>query len=292
MKEQRLLFLLLLTSISLSAQVKGVVLDSISGKPIAYTNIWVENENIGTTSEENGTFSLDIKEEKNIIFSALGYETKTLKSTEIAKVSLVQKVYELEEVILEMPKQTKEIEIGNSIKRFYLPESQKIPWIFAKKFNLDDENPDVKFVKDLIFYTYSEVEYGKFRARVYDIKDNGLPGEDLIYDEIIVNVKRGKKKTIVNVSKYNIQIPKEGIIVGFESLIIEENKCLQKAREFKSKKVIEIDNFSPHILYYYSDKEISYASRINKWTKQLFSMYSNRDKKEILAPAINITLTN
>jgi CarboxypepD_reg-like domain len=41
---------------SLQAQIKGVVEDSLTGKPIPYVNIWVENENIGTTSEENGTF--------------------------------------------------------------------------------------------------------------------------------------------------------------------------------------------------------------------------------------------
>jgi len=36
---------------SLSAQIKGVVKDSLSGEPIPYVNIWVENETIGTTSE-------------------------------------------------------------------------------------------------------------------------------------------------------------------------------------------------------------------------------------------------
>ena len=34
------------------SQLKGVVKDSISGQPIPYVNIWVENENIGTTSEQ------------------------------------------------------------------------------------------------------------------------------------------------------------------------------------------------------------------------------------------------
>jgi hypothetical protein len=36
------------------SQIKGIVLDE-SNKPIPYVNIW-ENENIGTTSEENGSF--------------------------------------------------------------------------------------------------------------------------------------------------------------------------------------------------------------------------------------------
>jgi hypothetical protein len=35
----------------LSAQIRGVVKDSISGEPIPYVNIWVDGETIGTISE-------------------------------------------------------------------------------------------------------------------------------------------------------------------------------------------------------------------------------------------------
>ena len=70
---------------SLSAQIRGVVKDSISGEPIPYVNIWVENETIGTTSEVNGRFSLDIKEEKVLFFSALGYETKKSSNSKTKK---------------------------------------------------------------------------------------------------------------------------------------------------------------------------------------------------------------
>ena len=286
------ILLLLLIPLSLSAQVKGIVLDSISGKPIAYVNIWVETENIGTTSEENGTFLLEIKEEKNLVFSALGFETRILKSTEIEKVSLYPKVYEMPEVVLEIPKRTKEIEVGNSKKRFYLAESQIVSWIFAKKIDLDSLDVSLKFLKQIIYFTNSEVQNGKFRIRIFNLDIKGKPLADLLMEEIIVLVKKGKQKNIVDVSKFNIEIPKEGILVGFESLIIEENKYFQKARVYKTNKTIKINNYSPHILYHYSNKEISYASRINKWTKQLFSMYANRDEKEVLAPAINVILTN
>ncbi len=40
----KVILLLFLSSISLSAQTKGVVKDSLTGKPIPYVNIWVENE--------------------------------------------------------------------------------------------------------------------------------------------------------------------------------------------------------------------------------------------------------
>jgi hypothetical protein len=39
-------------------------------------NIWADGEKIGTTSEMDGSFVLDVKEEKVLVFSALGYEIK------------------------------------------------------------------------------------------------------------------------------------------------------------------------------------------------------------------------
>jgi hypothetical protein len=96
---------------SLSAQIKGVVKDSISGEPIPYVNIWVENEAIGTTSETDGSFTLEIKGEKILVFSALGYETKRITSN-IQTVVLKPKVMELKEVIVEQPKFKKKLKLG------------------------------------------------------------------------------------------------------------------------------------------------------------------------------------
>ena len=56
------LFFFFLFSLSLSAQIKGVVTDSLSGKPIPFVSVWSENQNIGTTSEEDGTFTINTNE--------------------------------------------------------------------------------------------------------------------------------------------------------------------------------------------------------------------------------------
>ena len=79
MKKKKLLWLVLLIGSVVSAQVSGIVVDEYN-KPISYVNIWVENENIGTTSEENGTFSINATGNKNLIFSALGYDKKRVKT--------------------------------------------------------------------------------------------------------------------------------------------------------------------------------------------------------------------
>lgn len=69
MKENRFLILFLLCFTSIFAQIKGKVVDE-NNQPIPYVNIGVQNEALGTTSEEDGSFYLPLKEtKKNCVFS-------------------------------------------------------------------------------------------------------------------------------------------------------------------------------------------------------------------------------
>ncbi|WP_192822392.1 carboxypeptidase-like regulatory domain-containing protein [Rufibacter sp. LB8] len=57
-------------------QITGTVVDKVTGKPVAYANIWLENEDVGVTSTEAGAFSLGDKATagKVLVVSCLGYE--------------------------------------------------------------------------------------------------------------------------------------------------------------------------------------------------------------------------
>ena len=93
--------LFFLISFCTFSQTKGVVKDSITNKPISFVNIWVENENSGATSEENGEFTIHTSEKsKKLIFSALGFEKKTIKITEASLVKLKPIEYQLDEVVI------------------------------------------------------------------------------------------------------------------------------------------------------------------------------------------------
>lgn len=294
MIEKRLVWVLLLISQFTFSQIKGVIKDSISGNPIPYVNIWVEDENIGTTSEEDGTFSIKISDEsKNLIFSTIGFETKKYTAVNTSNVVLKPTVYQLEDVVISKLKNTKLIEIGDSKKRFYLPEPQTTPWIFARKINFDESNPDARFLKTLIYYTKSELDSAKFRVRVFSVSKKDFPEEDLLSKEIIVQVKKGKHKTKVDLSSYKIEVPKEGIIVGFESLLIEENRYTEKFGLPKSNKIVKTDNYDPHIFYQYINSESSYTFGKGRWIKQ--QMYMNREwhkEKTVIAPVIKAVLSN
>ena len=289
----RLFLLFLSFSVSVSAQIKGVVKDSLTGKPIPYVNIWVANENIGTTSEENGQFILNINPKNQmLLFSSIGFETIKKQISDCQKVILKPIIIKLDEVVISKPKNTKLIEIGNSKKRFYLPEPQVVPWILARKFQIDVNNNELKYVKEIIFFTKSDVDNGIFRARIFEVKKDSMPGADLISEEIIISTKKGEHKTIVDISKYKLQIPKEGIVVAFESLLLDQNKYYDEVVSVNPNKKYKVLNYAPHIMYFYNDLMETYTIRSSKWGR--FTAEYNKKHKEIKVPipAINLILTN
>lgn len=103
---QKFLLLLILISANLSAQVAGKVTD-INGEPLPYVNIYLQDSYTGTTSNDDGNYSLNISEngEYRIIFQFLGYKsiTKIIAPTSfphILNVTLQEETTSLDEVVL------------------------------------------------------------------------------------------------------------------------------------------------------------------------------------------------
>ncbi len=285
-------YFLLLASLSLSAQIRGVVKDSISGETIPYVNIWVENETIGTTSETNGSFSLNIKEEKLLVFSALGYHSKKVTSKNQV-ILLKPKVFELNEVVVTFPKKTKELEIGEAHKVDVSQLSGNKPWIYAKLFNYDEKYMETPFIKKIVFYSNSDIKGAKIKLRIFGINDS-IPSEDLINEDIIVTVKGGMKKNTIDVSSYNIEFPKKGIVIGLEWLIIEENKYFFTYKDPKTKQKVSLENYAPSLVINNSPDEISFTYSKGRWYKHKrhSSNYIKERNNKFDTPAINLILTN
>jgi hypothetical protein len=225
MKENRLLVLLLIISVSVMAQVKGIVVDE-SGKPIPYVNIWVENENIGTTSEENGEFLITDAENKTLVFSAIGFETLKAKLKESGKVVLKSIAYQLDEVLIQKRIGKDQIEIGKykkeDVKMFYGSGLQ--PTILAKFIESAKDIKTHPFIDNISFSTFSNINKAKIKVRFYEVAPDRSPGLDYSDDIIIVTVKKGKRNTTIDLKDKNIIIPDKGLFIAFEWMIIEENK--------------------------------------------------------------------
>ena len=217
---------LLFLSISFFAQTKGVVVDE-SGKPIPYVNIWVENENIGTTSEENGEFSIADTENKTLVFSAIGFETLKAKLNESGKVVLKSIAYQLDEVVIQKRIGKDQIEIGKYKKRninLYYGTATPQPTIIAKFIASTEDIKTHPFIDNITFFSLSQINKAKIKIRFYEVAQDGSPGLDYSGDIIIVTVKNGKQNNSIDLKDKNIIIPDSGLFIAFEWMIIEENK--------------------------------------------------------------------
>lgn len=297
-----LVFFLFLT-FSLSAQIRGVVKDSITGEPIPYVNIWVENETVGTTSESNGSFSLDIKEEKMLVFSALGYEVKKA-SSKSEVILLKSKVFELKEVVIEQPKFNKEIEVGNyETSGFRIGLGNINSAVYFKPY---DEMITHPFLKKIKFLTKSDIEKAKIRIKILSINADNSPGESLIDEEIIVSVKKGKNKNTIDLSGYRFKIPLNGFFISFEKLLIEENKYYTEHtyKDHQGNKITQKSmSIEPELCFIPIEYDIIWQSTINgNWTKSKKHILKDPKSYEnllmrkyhdkYLAPSMTITLTN
>ena len=225
MQTKSLWLVLFLVSFSIYAQTKGIVVDE-SGKPIPYVNIWVENENIGTTSEENGAFTIADAENKILVFSAVGFETLKAKLNESGKVVLKAIAYQLDEVVIQKRIGKDQIEIGKYKKRninlYYGTATQ--PTIIAKFIAPTQDIKTHPFIDRITFLSLSMINNAKIKVRFYEVANDGSPGLDYSDDIIIVSVKNGKQNNTVDLKDKNIKIPDSGLFIAFEWMIIEENK--------------------------------------------------------------------
>lgn len=290
MKEKSFLWLLLLVSAA-SAQVKGIVVDE-NNKPISYVNIWVEKENNSTTSEENGVFTINCLPNKNLIFSALGYEKKTVKAADADKVILKTNVLELSEVVIQKRFESREIEIGK-VKNETYQAFENGARIDAKFFPYLPKYRRTKYIHKVNFFTDSQLEIASFKIHFYTVSDDGSPGEELLKKDFLVSVKKGVKKTFFDVTDFNLRMPKKGIFVGFEKLIIERNKLETEVLDSNTGNKSIQKTYYPFVLYNFVEREFIYAFSGGKWNKQTKQDVANPSQKmTVYEPAINLILTN
>ena len=289
---KNLFYILFLISFSLSAQIKGVVKDSITGKPISFVNIWVQDENIGFTSEENGEFSINTSEiNKKLLFSALGYEKKTVLIKNSTEVKLKPTDYQLEEVVIFKTLGTKIIEIGKTKNATYQAFDNG-PKIDTKFFSYLEKYKKTKYLKKVSVFTDNSIENASFKIHFYSVDSNGFPSTELLDKDFIVSVKKGVTKNIFDVTKFKLQMPKNGIFVGFEKLLIEKNKVEKTTVDANTNTTKKTITYFPLLLYNRVALESIYTFSGGKWNKKTNNSDNLKDKISVNEPAITLILTN
>ncbi|AWA29266.1 hypothetical protein HYN48_03715 [Flavobacterium magnum] len=284
---------MLFLNFSAFGQIRGVVKDSISGQPVPYVNIWIENGNIGATSEEDGSFAITATRADKLVFSAVGYKSKKVAAANIAMVKMQELVQQLDEVRISVktPEATRTIEIGGSKQIAHTYISGATPWIYAKFFPSDSLYSDTPFIKNAIVFTKSNIRNATFKLRIFSVNDEGFPGNDMIDEDIIVTVKKGSEKNTIDLTKFHLTMPDNGIFIGYEWMIIEKNKYVMKYKTLEGK-MEQFDTYAPVIVCNPVDAANTFHFIGGKWYKRQSSKSRTNDDGKITEPAINLTLTN
>lgn len=159
MKRQHIFFipflLSLFASIGVSAQIKGVITDSLTHEPLMYITVQYEGKGIGGISNAKGEYQVETRKGwDELTFSAVGYITKKVKfapGTKVLNIKMMSDDIMLSEVIVK-------------------PQKEK----YSRK-----NNPAVEFMKKVIenkkalklqendFYQYQK--YEKMKMSINDV---------------------------------------------------------------------------------------------------------------------------
>lgn len=181
------LFLFLIFSIVISAQIKGTVSDK-SGNPIPFANIYVKDTYSSTTTNELGKYELNIKSPGNyvVLFQYIGYKTYkatiTLENTiKTINVTLLDEDIQLNEVVITAKNNPANNVIKNAID--------------SRKENTKNTN---KYKADF---------YSRGIFRVKDLPKSILGQKLDMFDEVIDSTRSGILYLSETVSKITFQKP-------------------------------------------------------------------------------------
>ena len=180
--------------------LRGTV-QSIAGEPLLYTNIGIIDTEIGTLSDQDGSFQLKtpIKHlDDTLIFSALGYKRHRLKLNEIEnpfrlKIQLKEKDLLMDEVVVATEKRKQhEVRIGNG-RSFLLHGNLEIDSLYAGAAYAMLIHKEAYPQMDFIHGAYLRIAKNmmpsftvRMRILAVDSLNHNKPGEDLIQDQLVV----------------------------------------------------------------------------------------------------------
>ena len=220
-----ILILLIICHGILSSQViKGKVLDSKTKEPISFTNIGILGKGIGTVTNEDGTFELNISKSNAddiIRFSYIGYNSHSFTNSQYQKqysditiVYLTESNYNLNEVVIR-PKEFKSKVVGNTGKSIENAsfvdnslDTSNIGFEVGTRIKIKERPTYIDEV--VINFSKNESKGCIFRLNIYDGKIKNTP--NILKEPIYITIDNELSVLKIDLKKYNILVENDFII--------------------------------------------------------------------------------
>jgi hypothetical protein len=125
------------------------------------------------------------------------------------------------------------------------------------------------------------------------VDSNGFPADELLTKDFIVTLQKGVVRNGFDLTDLNLKMPKTGIFIGFEKLMIAKNKLEKTIVNSNTGKTTIQILYYPFVLYNYVERDFLYTFSGGKWNRQTGEKSAGvSDKIKAYEPAINLVLTN
>ncbi|HLW63072.1 MAG TPA: carboxypeptidase-like regulatory domain-containing protein [Flavobacterium sp.] len=288
---KKLMVLLLITHFTVFGQVSGIVLNT-EHQPVNYTNIWVLDGSDGATTDSLGMFTISSAlANDTLVFNASGYTI--LKEKAEQSDTIVLEAYEIPQPeLIVYPEKYLHHTIGEPHYENMYFQPGNVPYMYGRFFENNEEVKEVQYVDRVLVYTKSAVADATIKIRLMRMDEYGCPGNDLLTEPIIANVRRGNRKNALKVLKYNVKLPKNGIFVAVEWLITENNQ-FRPANFVKGEKLFEDFRYQPDVMNNKVEKTSSFRYMHGEWfPNDQFQPRNPNAPREIVDPAIGLILSN
>ena len=278
---------------------EGYVYDNKTKKPIPYVNLSFLNTLKGASTDEDGHFYLNVPKpflEKKIHISSLGYNDTIVNAKMLykaKKMHMIEESFELDEVIV--TEKLDHTDVLNPISSYSLTSgfsSSVTPWVLGVYFpNIGAQK---KYVEKITVFVNKNKSFknktSKFRIRVYDVDPKTRkPKDDLLRESIILEHDVKKEFVAIDLSKYRIKIPKEGIYVGLEWLFVEGNRYVKTTVNSLANKNEVEDRFAPVFSGVYT-KNQNYRVMVYGMGEWVDFKVRSRNNVENFIPAVSLKI--
>ncbi|ELI6455132.1 carboxypeptidase-like regulatory domain-containing protein [Flavobacterium psychrophilum] len=235
MKKTFTFLLFSIITFSYSQNISGIILDSISKKPLELASVTLNKTNRGVYSDAEGKFKISLTNENDyLLISYLGYTTKKVCASNFIKTKENNSIFYLSsttERLNEVFVQNKKIEYGwEKTIKFYRGKTRQVGFQFGTENCTYIENSDYKKGKiksvilslnkmqDNFICEKCKMDYlASYNVKFYSYDSiNHIPEKEIFSKDIIVYPENKSYSFVIDVDSLNISFPKNGVCIGVE----------------------------------------------------------------------------
>lgn len=217
-------------------KIQGYILDKQTSEALPFAIISDLEQKFGCYTDTLGFFILNyLSENDSIKVSSLGYKSvytniQNLKSD--AKIFLETDPIQLEQIVVTPKKiKTKVMEVGFSPKKSNLFVVASYSANINTTFIPFPKKASKVLIKSVKFTYQMAPKNYPLRIRILTKKTDGSPGDDIVTDNIVFNnYNKGRiQDADIDISKYNISMPQEGVFIALEWIMDKSPITTQQA---------------------------------------------------------------